>query len=189
MTKPARPRFSHIGFHVHDLDTMVAFYTRLLGLEVTDRGNLAIPGNPQIAFLSSDPREHHQIALVEGRQDGGIRGGVINQVSFSVESLEELRRVKAAAEELGVKDFLPLSHGNAWSIYFADPEGNPIEVFACSPWHVRQPVVDVFDFGESDEEIVAKTERRYADAPDFGPAEAWRAAFTERLKRRFGGNG
>lgn len=186
MTKLPRLRFSHIGFHVHDLDAMVEFYTRLLGLEVTDRGKLGIPGNPQVAFLSSDPREHHQIALVEGRQDGGIERGVLNQISFSVESLAEMRRVKAAAQELGVKDFLPLNHGNAWSLYFSDPEGNAIEVFARSPWHVQQPVTDIFDFDDSDEEIARKTERRYADAPDFGPADAWRAAFADRLEQRFG---
>ena len=185
MAKPPRPRFSHIGFHVHDLDAMIAFYTRLLGLELTDRGTLAIPGEPQIAFLSSDPWEHHQIALVEGRQDGGIERGVINQISFHVESLDELRRVKGAAEELGAKDFLPLNHGNAWSIYFANPEGNPSEVFTRSPWHVRQPVIDPFDLDESDEEIAARTERRYAEAPDFGPAEDWRAGFEARLRRRF----
>ena len=60
--------FSPIGFHVRDLDTMAEFYTRLLGLDLTDRGTLRIPGEPEIAFLSSDSQEHHQIALVEGRR-------------------------------------------------------------------------------------------------------------------------
>jgi catechol 2,3-dioxygenase len=185
MTATPRIRFSHVGFHVHDIDAMVDFYTRLLGLEVTDRGKLAIPGNPEIAFLSSDPTEHHQIALVAGRQDGGIERGVINQISFNVEGLEDLRRVKAAAEELGVTRFLPLSHGNAWSLYFPDPEGNGIEVFCRSPWHVRQPVTDGFDLSQDDETIARETERRYAGTPDFQPAESWRAAFSERLERRY----
>ena len=59
-------RFSHVGFHVRDLEPMVDFYTKHLGLQVTDRGNLsALPGEPGICFLSADPNEHHQIALVD----------------------------------------------------------------------------------------------------------------------------
>jgi catechol-2,3-dioxygenase len=165
---------------------MVAFYTELLGLEITDRGKLPIPGNPQIVFLSSDPEEHHQIALVEGRQDGGIESGVINQISFHVESLADLRAMKSAAEKAGVTRFLPISHGRGWSIYFPDPEGNGIECFAETPWHVRQPVVEGLDLSLSDEEILAQTEAGFREAPDFQPMESWKQALAERLEDRWG---
>ncbi len=184
MTTQGKPSFSHLGLHVNDLEVMAKFYTELFALQITDRGPLAIPGNPNIVFLSSNADEHHQIALVEGRRDGGISGGVLHQISFRVDGLPGLRRLKVAAEELGVTEFMPLNHGNAWSLYFADPEGNTIEAFATSPWHVRQPVTDALDFDDSDEEIRAKTEARYASTPDFEPMEAWRAAFAERLARR-----
>jgi catechol 2,3-dioxygenase len=187
MPKPPRPHFSHVGIHVYDIDRMIDFYTGLLGLELTDRGKLNIPGQPQIAFLSSDPEEHHQIALAEGRNDAGIEAVVLNQISFSVDDLGALRQMKAAAEELGVEQFLPLNHGNAWSIYFKDPEGNAIEVFTRSPFHVRQPVTDGLDLSQSDEEILASTERTYADAEDFGPAVSWREAFIARLEARWKG--
>lgn len=185
MEHPPRVRFSHIGIHVRDMDTMVDFYTRLLGLEVTDRGLLAIPGNPEVTFLSQDPEEHHQIAFAAGRPDGPDAGPVLNQISFSVGSLAELRQMKAAAEALGIERILPLNHGNAWSIYFADPEGNPVEVFARSPWHVRQPVTDGLDLSRSDEEIVGSTEAVYSEAPDFGPARDWRESFARRLEERW----
>ena len=32
-----------------------------------------------------------------------------------------------------------MSHGNTLSIYFNDPEGNGLEVFWDTPWHVAQP--------------------------------------------------
>ncbi len=185
MTTPPTAHFSHVGLHVHDIDEMIRFYTGLLGLELTDRGKLNIPGQPQIAFLSADPGEHHQIALVEGRNDAGIDAVVLNQVSFSVDGLEALRRMKAAAEGLGVTVFLPLNHGNAWSLYFKDPEGNAIEVFARSPFHVRQPVTDGLDLSQSDEEILASTERAYAQTEDFDTAVAWRERFTRRLEERW----
>ncbi len=184
MAEIPRIRFSHIGIHVHDIDAMVAFYTGLLGLEITDRGRLPLPGDPQIVFLSSDPDEHHQIALVEGRRDGGIEGGVLNQISFHAKNLTEIRAMKAAAEKVGVTRFLPMSHGRGWSLYFPDPEGNSIECFVDTPWHVRQPVVDPLDLSLSDEEILAKTEETYRDTPDFQPMESWRDELARRLAER-----
>ncbi len=186
MANSPRAHFSHIGIHVHEMDPMVDFYTKLLGLEVTDRGRLPLPGDPQIVFLSADPEEHHQIALVEGRQDGGIESGVLNQISFHLGSLEELRAMKSAAEKRGVSRFLPISHGRGWSLYFPDPEGNGIECFVDTPWHVRQPVVDALDLSLTDEEILAQTEATYEDAPDFQPMETWKQAFAERLADKQG---
>jgi len=186
MPAKPHPRFSHIGFHVRDLDAMVAFYTELLGLEVTDRGRLNIPGNPGIAFLSANPTEHHQIALVEGRGPEGEGPPVIQQLSFRVDSLAEVREMKAAAEARGTTRFLPMNHGNAWSVYFPDPEGNGIEIFTSSPWHVRQPVTEGLDLSQSDEEVAEETRRRYQEAPDFQPVASWREAFVKRLEERWG---
>jgi len=183
--KLPRISFSHIGFLVRDLDAMVQFYTTLLGLELTDRGKLKITGEPGIAFLSSNAGEHHQIALVEGRVDDDGTPSIINQVSFYLEDLDALRTMKEAAESLGVKQIMPLSHGNAWSIYFADPEGNGIELFVRSPWHVRQPVTDGLDLSMSNREIVEHTARRYADQPDFESATSWREAFAKRIEERW----
>jgi catechol 2,3-dioxygenase len=185
MPTPPRTHFSHIGVHVYDIEKMIEFYTQLLGLELTDRGNLNIPGQPQIAFLSSDPGEHHQIALAEGRDDAENPAVVLNQISFRVDDLIALRRMKAAAEGLGVEQFLPLNHGNAWSIYFKDPEGNAIEVFTPSPYHVRQPVTDGLDLSGSDAEILASTEDAYGSTAEFGPAVSWQEAFAKRLEERW----
>ncbi len=186
MAQAPRIQFSHIGIHVHDIDAMVDFYTKLLGLEITDRGKLPVPGNPQIVFLSSDPEEHHQIALVEGRRDGGIEGGVVNQLSFHVKSLADLRAMKAAAEAAGITRFLPISHGRGLSIYFPDPEGNNIECFVETPWHVRQPVVDGLDLSLSDEVILSQTEAAYRGTPDFQPMESWQKALASRLEEKYG---
>ncbi len=173
-------RFSHLGFHVRDLDTMVDFYCKHLGLQVTDRGPLtALPGQPEICFLSADPNEHHQVALVEGRGD---EKGMLNQVSFHVDSLEDLRELDSDLTKAGIEQKFGLNHGNAWSLYFMDPEGNMIECFVQSPWHTRQPVTDPLDIHLADEEIIEQTRKRYADEPDFQPIEEWRTAFARRLE-------
>jgi len=45
-----------LGIYVKDMDAMVGFYTEDLGSQVTDRGPLKMPGEPEIVFLSSDPK-------------------------------------------------------------------------------------------------------------------------------------
>ena len=40
----------------------------------------------------------------------------------------------------------PVTHGNALSVYFLDPEGNRVELLIDTPWYVPQPhrlVVDI----------------------------------------------
>jgi catechol 2,3-dioxygenase len=45
-------KFSHFGFHVHDLEGMANFYKAVLQFTETDRGGL---GAFQLIFLSRDP--------------------------------------------------------------------------------------------------------------------------------------
>jgi catechol-2,3-dioxygenase len=125
------------------------------------------------------------VALVEGRKDGGISGGILNQISFAVDGLSELREMKAAAEAADVGVIMPLNHGNAWSVYFRDPEGNAIEIFTRSPFHVQQPVTDGLDLSQSDEEILESTRRAYEGKPEFDSASAWSEAFKARLEARW----
>jgi catechol 2,3-dioxygenase-like lactoylglutathione lyase family enzyme len=57
---------SHFGIDVTDVDRMADFYTRVLGLLVSDRGPLE--NGPTLVFLSRNPDEHHQLVLVSGRR-------------------------------------------------------------------------------------------------------------------------
>jgi catechol 2,3-dioxygenase-like lactoylglutathione lyase family enzyme len=68
MTTPA-VAFSHVGLRVTDLAHMEDFYTRVVGLLVTDRGTLRDDG-PTLVFLSRNPDEHHQLVLATGRPPG-----------------------------------------------------------------------------------------------------------------------
>ena len=61
-----------------------------------------------------------------------------NQISFTWSSLDDIRDLDKKLRRRGVKT-TPIDHGNAWSIYFPDPEGNTIECYLDSPWQVSQP--------------------------------------------------
>jgi len=91
-----------------------------------------------------------------GRAEGSPT--TINQLSFRVGSLEDLRRFYAVLVAEGAKEIVPRDHGNAWSIYFSDPEDNRIELYTPSPWYVKQPRGERLDLSEPAEVIRAKTE-------------------------------
>ena len=169
---------SHFGIHVTDGPRMEDFYTRVLGLLVTDRG--ALPHGPTLTFLSHDPDQHHQLVLVTGRPPG-IDYNVVNQISFKVSTLTELKALHARMREDGVKDFRIVTHGNAWSVYFPDPEGNRVELFVDTPWHTPQPFAEPFDIEAPVEAILAETEAICRNRPGFVSRADWRQTQVERM--------
>jgi catechol-2,3-dioxygenase len=176
-TSPA-VSFSHFGIYVTDLARMEDFYTRVLGLLVSDRGR--VPGGSDLVFLSRDPDEHHQIVLATGRPPG-VEFNVVNQISFKLPTLADLKAMHAGAREEGTKQFRVVTHGNAWSVYFADPEGNRVEVFVDTPWHTPQPVVEPFDIEAPAEVIERETEALCRSRPGFMSRDEWRAAQVARM--------
>ena len=157
---------------------MQRFYTEVLGLMVTDQGEGR--GGMHLTFMSASPANHHQVVLVTGRPDtGGFNP--INQISFLVDSLADLREVHRRALALGATEMRPVSHGNAWSIYFKDPEGNTVEAYLDTPFHVPQPHGEPLDLAKSDEEILRETEAACRKDPGFMPREAFVHSMGERL--------
>jgi len=170
-------RFSHVGLYVTDMARMVDFYSRVLGFAVTDRGKL---GAATLTFLSRDPRDHHQIVLVEGRP-AGLPDRIVNQVSFRVDTLGELQRFYRRIRAEAPRELAPVTHGNAWSVYFRDPEGNRIEVFTDTDWHVTQPVREPIDLERPEDEIRRETEAFCRARPGFRPMAEWRAEIAQRI--------
>jgi len=172
--------FTHAGIYVTDMDRMVDFYTRVVGFAVSDRGP-SLQGVGEIAFMTRDPREHHQLVLATGRP-ANLSFNVVNQLSFLVDSLATLRALwrdlksEPAAEELG-----PVTHGNALSAYFLDPEKNRIEFYMHTPWHVPQPYRIAVDLSLADASLWAQIEKHVRATPGFMPREEWIAEMERRV--------
>ena len=173
------PALSHFGIHVTDLARMEDFYTRVLGLLVSDRGPLRDDG-PTLVFLSRDPDEHHQLVLVTGRPPG-IEFNVVNQISFKLPALADLKAAHQRLRAEGIKEFRVVTHGNAWSVYVGDPEGNRVELFVDTPWHTPQPFAEPFDLEAPEEVIMQSTERLCRSRPGFASRTEWRAAQVARM--------
>jgi catechol-2,3-dioxygenase len=169
--------FSHMGMFVADLARMEDFYTRVLGFAATDRGEL---GAIRLLFLSRDPREHHQIVLASGKPDA-LPFNPINQISFRMAEFAGLREMHRRLVVEKVKALYPVSHGNALSVYFHDPEANRIELFVDTPWYVKQPLRIAMDLRLSDAELWAWAEREARKQPDFKPVGEWRAEMARRM--------
>jgi catechol 2,3-dioxygenase len=170
-------QLTHAGLFVNDMDRMVAFYTGLLGMQVSDSGYLV---GKHLTFLTRSIHEHHQLVLVAGRTaPPDVR--LLSQLSFRVDGLDELRYFHAQAPLLGASDMQTRSHGNSWSIYFRDPEGNIVEMYCGTPWQVHQPWRGDLDFGLTNEVIEQQTLELIEADGVAEPIAVWQQKMAARL--------
>ena len=134
-----------------------------------------------MAFISQDPNNHHQIAVVEAAEVPSHGFVMADHLAFRTGSLDDLRILREKITAAGIDPILPICHGNAWSLYFDDPEGNGVECFVDSPFHVAQPFAEGFDLDQSDAEILESTRKRLESEPEFAPLAQWQEAFAKRL--------
>lgn len=170
-------QYRHTGVYAFDVDTLVAFYQRWFGLVVSDRGRAG--NGDDVAFMTADPEEHHQVVFANLRQKDWPGQ---NQISFLIESLAELKRLAIAMHAEGVRFLQQKDHGNSWSLYVSDPEGNRIEIYTPTPWHVSQPIWWPLDLlTESEEHIFARTEVAARAEASFMTRPAWMAQMRARI--------
>jgi len=174
----ARLSLSHATVAVRDLDAMLDFYCDVLGFTVTNRGAV---GEAEMAFISQDPGEHHQLVFVSGMPQPDHQFVMADHMAFRTGSLDDLRAIGAKLDAAGVEAVIPIDHGNAWSLYFNDPEGNGLECFVDSPFHVAQPFADQLELAADDATIESTTRTRVEGDSEFQSLDDWKAAFRDRL--------
>ena len=118
-------KVAHVVLSVRDVAASADFYSRALGLEVVD-----MKENHRACFLSFG-QQHHDIALFKAAE-GAERGGVgLSHIAFQIEGgLPELRELKGRLEEMGATISRTTDHTITKSVYFLDPDGNELEIFA-----------------------------------------------------------
>jgi len=105
---------SHVGLFVRDLQQSKDFYTRVIGLTVTDE-------NDRFVFLSARPeQEHHELALLVGRE-APPGTAIVQQVSFRCPTLADLREYYQRIVAEGVPIQRQTSHVIALGLSLMQP--------------------------------------------------------------------
>ena len=140
----------HVGIHTNDIHKMRDFYTRVIGLQVADEDL-----DRGMCFMSTKPdEEHHEFVIMKGR-NAPEDAKVIQQISFIVPTIDDLKEYykRLLAEDVTIDRVV--SHGNAFGVYFLDPEGNRIELYYKTGFKVPQPHGDLIDLEDSNEKLLA----------------------------------
>ncbi len=132
MTRPIDPRtdIGHVHLKVADLDRALAFYSGILGFEVTGRMGR------EAAFLSAGGYHHH-IGLNTWESRGGSppAPGATGLYHVAIRYpdrptlADALRRLMDAGVSIdGASD-----HGVSEALYLSDPDGNGVELYRDRP--------------------------------------------------------
>lgn len=130
MDKPSyRIKIGHAHLKVRDLDRSIEFYSRFLGFHLVERiGN-------QYAFLTGGDL-HHEIALQNVGPYAPVpapHGTGLYHVAFEVPDRGAFAQAYRTISEGGV-EVHTVDHLISWAMYFADPDGNGLEIY----WDTRQ---------------------------------------------------
>jgi 2-polyprenyl-6-methoxyphenol hydroxylase-like FAD-dependent oxidoreductase/catechol 2,3-dioxygenase-like lactoylglutathione lyase family enzyme len=119
-----QPKFHHVNLKTTRLQEMIDFYSALIGVEVLFQYELG-------AWMSNDAA-NHRIALLAfpGFADDpekDTRTG-LHHTAFEYADFDELNRSYLRLKELGITPAFCLDHGMTLSYYYADPDGNHVEL-------------------------------------------------------------
>ncbi|HEY7303923.1 MAG TPA: VOC family protein [Bryobacteraceae bacterium] len=137
----------HVGLHAADPAAAAEFYRDVLGMEIVG-GSSADHPIGATAFLSSRPdEESHEIAL--------FANPALAHIAFKVSSLAELRSFHTRVVERNIPIKFLANHGVSFAFYFADLDGNMIEVYwPTGDLSRRQPEMEPLDLSQPDDALL-----------------------------------
>ena len=117
-------KIGHLRFKVRSIERSVAFYTGPLQMALTEKVG------DDYAFLACGDA-HHEIALM--RVDGtgpspSLESAGFDHVAFELPDQRAFAEAFLHLSKSGV-DVMPVDNGISWAMYFADPDGNQVELF------------------------------------------------------------
>ena len=117
----------HVVVRVTDCSRAERFYGEVLGLPICARYD---EDGMRMTFFTLG--NHHDFAVMEVSGEDGAGGPAavgLHHVAFKIGSnLDDLREAKTKLEAAGIA-VTPVDHEVTKSLYFADPDGNGIEVY------------------------------------------------------------
>jgi len=123
-TTVIHPTFHHVNLKTTRLQDMIDFYRTLVGAEVVFQDQVG-------AWLSNDGANHRVALLafpnfVEDPEKDTRTG--MHHSAFEYASFEDLNSSYLRLRDAGITPALCLDHGMTFSYYYADPDGNNVEL-------------------------------------------------------------
>jgi len=142
---PLKPvSLDHVNIYVRNAARSHEWYTDILGLHTQDI--FYHPGTERMraAFLACDRDHAHDIALFEVGDEAALpqKGQVgLNHVAWRMANLDDLAEMYQKLKTKGVPIHVA-DHTVSIGVYFADPDGNGLEVYYELPrsqWNRERP--------------------------------------------------
>ena len=119
-------QLGHLVIKVRDLDRAEDFYTRVMGLSVTEKR----PG--RMIFMSANTDMSHELAIV-GLGDGApgpedTRVGLAH-MAWQMETFEDLKELYQRIKDNNMRIKHISDHGVSLGVYFLDHDDNEVEVY------------------------------------------------------------
>jgi lactoylglutathione lyase len=121
-------KLEHVGVMVKDMETSIAFYRDVVGLDLLDHFN---HNNPAIklAFLGFEERNEIVVELVAGHNKEFPQEGIVHHIAFTVDTLEEeIERLQSQGVTFREEEITTLPNGGRY-IFFYGPDEELLELF------------------------------------------------------------
>jgi catechol 2,3-dioxygenase-like lactoylglutathione lyase family enzyme len=145
-------KLAHIVLRTSRYEEMVRWYKNVFGAH-------GVFESEMLSFLTYDD-EHHRFAIINmpglEEQKEGVCG--VHHAAFTYSSLPQLMSNYERLREMGIRPVYVINHGPTTSLYYADPDGNQLELqvenydsveestqFFFSPAFAENPIGVEFD--------------------------------------------
>ena len=130
------PKLQHYGLTTANLDAMIDWYRKVLGMTVNHRTSLPLTARGRapffaFAFVGND-EVHHRIVFFETPDamvdPDKLRHVRVQHVAFEYQTLDDLLGTYGRLKSLGILPVMAVDEGLQMAIYYTDPEQNSVEL-------------------------------------------------------------
>lgn len=115
----------HVVIKVRDIERAEAFYSGVLGLPICARSERG----PMTFFSLGNHHDFAVLGLGDEAEAAPRKAAGLAHVAFKIgNSLDELKEAKRHLDDAGI-ECSPVDHEVTQSLYFADPDGNQVELY------------------------------------------------------------
>ncbi len=130
MTGPSKdatiawPTLHHVNLKTMRMEEMISWYGTVVGM----RPNFQSPG---ISFLTNDAANHRLALMAMPHFEDHpqkLRHTGMHHLAFEFRTMQDLLDTFTRLQEQGIRPHACLDHGLTTSFYYADPDGNSVEL-------------------------------------------------------------